>query len=346
MEDLQLIAGPCSAESYEQLRDTAEGLKEVNPNYFRAGIWKPRTRPGAFEGAGNEALVWMNEIRSEFGYKLCTEVATVSHVEAALKAGFDMLWIGARTTTNPFSVQEIAEALKGVDIPVMVKNPINPDLKLWIGAIERLLKTGIQEVSAIHRGFSVYEQSKYRNAPNWQIPIDLKQLLPDIPLLCDPSHISGDAAILHEVAQKAMDLKYDGFMIETHYNPSIAKTDAKQQLTPSQLKEMLNALHYRDRSELVEAELSEFRARIDAMDEALIHLLIERMHISASIGNYKKERNLAILQKARWEELLLNNVNRAVKADLSSDFASQIFKLIHQESIHIQSEILGENKNE
>ena len=342
----QLIAGPCSAETREQVMETAKGLVSLQPSYFRAGIWKPRTRPGEFEGSGNPALEWMKEAKATYGLKICTEVANANHVELALNAGFDMLWIGARTTTNPFSVQEIADALRGVDMPIMVKNPINPDLKLWVGAIERLYNVGVVNVSAIHRGFSVYEIAKYRNNPNWQIPIDLKQELPQLPLLCDPSHITGDASMLLEVAQKAIDLKYDGLMLETHCNPREAWTDAKQQVSPAELAELLAKLHFRDRREIEEAELLEFRAKINAMDEAIIHLLTERMFTSGLIGKFKKEHNLAILQKARWEELLMSNVDKAVKLKLSNEFSTQLFKLIHQESIHIQSQILNDKNHE
>lgn len=342
----QLITGPCSAETREQVLKTAEGVALLQPTYFRAGIWKPRTRPDEFEGTGNLALEWMKEAKSMYGLKICSEVANAKHVELAMNAGFDMLWIGARTTTNPFSVQELADALQGVRIPIMVKNPINPDLKLWVGGIERLYKAGVKDVSAIHRGFSVYEKAKYRNNPNWQIPIDLKQELPELPLLCDPSHIAGDASLLLEVAQKAIDLKYDGFMFETHNNPKAAWTDANQQITPAALKILFEKLHFRDRREIEEAELLEFRAKINAMDEAIIHLLTERMFTSGLIGKFKKEHNLAILQKARWEELLVSNVDKAVKLNLSNEFSTQLFKLIHQESIHIQSEILNEKNHE
>jgi len=341
-----LIAGPCSAETREQVLKTAEGLSAFPLDYFRAGIWKPRTRPGEFEGVGNIAIPWLQEVKFKFGLKICTEVAKAEHVEAVLKAGFDMIWIGARSTANPFTVQEIADALKGVEIPVMVKNPTNPDLKLWIGAIERVEKAGIKEIAAIHRGFSVYEKTLYRNNPNWQIPIDLKQEIPTIPLICDPSHIGGRDYLLLEIAQRALDLKFDGLMIETHCDPKIAWTDAKQQITPYQLLTLLNTLKLRDREEIGEEEIIELRSQLTSKDEEIIRVLRERMEISAQIGNFKKERNMVILQNNQWEESLRKNLEKSKIAALSPQFSNDLFRLIHQESIRIQAEILAENKNE
>lgn len=341
-----LIAGPCSAETREQVLETAKGLTELPLSYFRAGIWKPRTRPGEFEGIGNEAIPWLQEVKEKYGLKICTEVAKAEHVEVVLKAGFDMVWIGARSTANPFTVQEIADALEGVDIPVMVKNPTNPDLKLWLGAIERIEKVGIKQISAIHRGFSVYEKTIYRNNPNWQIPIDLKQEIPTIPLICDPSHIGGKASLLQDIAQKAFDLKYDGLMIETHCNPTVAWTDAKQQITPAQLSELLNKLTVRNRQEIEASEIIEFRSEITNKDEEIIRLLQERMRISEKIGKFKRDQNAVILQSNRWEELLKINLEKAIKANLSQDFSNELFKLIHQESIRIQAEIFSEHKND
>lgn len=341
-----LIAGPCSAETREQVLKTAEGLSVLPLDYYRAGIWKPRTRPGEFEGIGNEAIPWLQEVKEKYGLKICTEVAKAEHVEAVLKAGFDMVWIGARSTANPFTVQEIADALEGVDIPVMVKNPTNPDLKLWLGAIERIEKVGIKQISAIHRGFSVYEKTIYRNNPNWQIPIDLKQELPNIPLICDPSHIGGKSELLQSIAQKAFDLKYDGLMIETHCNPSVAWTDARQQITPQQLSELLTNLKVRNRQEIEANEITEFRSEITHKDEEIIRLLQERMHISEKIGKFKRDKNTVILQSNRWEELLKINLEKAIKANLSQDFSNELFKLIHQESIRIQAEIFSENNND
>jgi chorismate mutase len=346
MKPSTLIAGPCSAETREQVLKTAEGLSTLPLDYYRAGIWKPRTRPGEFEGVGNEAIPWLQEVKSQFGLKISTEVAKAEHVEAVLKAGFDMIWIGARSTANPFTVQEIADALKGVNIPVMVKNPTNPDLKLWIGAIERVEKAGINEISAIHRGFSVYEKTLYRNNPNWQIPIDLKQELPTIPLICDPSHIGGRDYLLLEIAQRAFDLRYDGLMIETHCSPKDAWTDAKQQITPAELSMLLNSLKVRGRQEIEEAEIIELRSQLTSKDEEIIRNLRERMDVSKLIGSYKKDRNIAILQNSQWEESLRKNLERAKNADLSPQFSNDLFRLIHQESIRIQAEILSEKKNE
>ncbi len=341
-----LIAGPCSAETREQVLETAEALTKLPLDYFRAGIWKPRTRPGEFEGIGNDAIPWLQEVKEKYGLKICTEVAKAEHVEAVLKAGFDMVWIGARSTANPFTVQEIADALAGVDIPVMVKNPTNPDLKLWLGAIERIEKVGIKNISAIHRGFSVYEKTKYRNNPNWQIPIDLKQELPKIPLICDPSHIGGRDFLLLDIAQKAFDLKYDGLMVETHFNPSIAWTDAKQQITPFQLGELLQSLKVRGREEIATDEIIDLRSQLTTKDEEIIRILSERMGISEKIGNFKKEKNAVILQNNQWEESLRKNLEKASKAQLSPQFSNQLFRLIHQESIRIQAKTFSENKNE
>ena len=339
-----LIAGPCSAETENQVLETAKSLKHIQPDYFRAGIWKPRTRPGEFEGVGTSGLAWLNKVQSEVGLKVATEVAKPEHVEAALHAKIDLLWIGARTTTNPFSVQELAEALSGVDIPIMVKNPVNPDLKLWIGAIERFSKSGIKAISAIHRGFSVYEKTLYRNNPNWQIPIDFMHEMPQIPLICDPSHIGGRRELLYDIAQKAMDLKYAGLMIETHFQPGYAWTDSKQQVDANLLSELLDKLKIRNHNEIEGAEIKEFRAQLQALDEDIIHLLRERMKISETIGNFKKEHNLAVLQSSQWEETLKKNVNKAIASNLAKDFSTSLFKLIHEESIHIQSEILKSDK--
>ena len=335
----KLIAGPCSAETREQVMETAKNLSGVKIDFFRAGIWKPRTRPGAFEGAGLPALSWMIEAKKKFGLKVCTEVAHPTHVEAVLKAGFDMVWIGARSTANPFTIQEISEAIKGVEIPVMIKNPTNPDLKLWIGAVERFMNNGIQDISVIHRGFSMYDKHLYRNNPNWQIALDIKKELPQMPLICDPSHISGRKHLVYDVAQKAMDLRYDGLMIETHINPEEAWTDKKQQLTPTELIDLLSRLKLRDRRESVDEPLQNFRMELSELDIDLIELLKRRMDISEQIGSYKKKQNLVIFQKSRWEKAFKNNIENALKSDLSEEFASQLFKIIHQESIVKQSKI-------
>ena len=335
----KLIAGPCSAETREQVIETAKNLADVKIDFFRAGVWKPRTRPGAFEGAGIPALSWMVEAKDKYGLKICTEVAHPSHLEAALKAGFDMVWIGARSTANPFTIQEISEAIKGVDIPVMIKNPTNPDLKLWIGAVERFMNNGIKDISVIHRGFSVYDKHLYRNNPNWQIALDIKKELPQVPLICDPSHISGRRHLVFDIAQKAMDLRYDGLMIETHSNPDEAWTDKKQQLSPAELIDLLSRLKLRDRRESVDEPLQNYRLELSEIDTDLIDLLKRRMDISEQIGVYKKEQNLVIFQKSRWEKAFQNNIENALNSNLSEEFASQLFKMIHQESIVKQSKI-------
>lgn len=335
----KIIAGPCSAENREQVLATAEQLSKGKIDFFRAGIWKPRTRPGAFEGAGDVALDWMLEAKEKYGLKICTEVAHPTHVEAVLNKGFDMVWIGARSTANPFTVQEIAEALRGVKIPVMIKNPTNPDLKLWIGAVERCLNNGIQDLSVIHRGFSVYEKHLYRNNPNWQIALDLKKELPTMPLICDPSHIAGRTHLIQNIAQKAMDLRYDGLMIETHCNPDLALTDKKQQFLPSELFDLLSKLKLRDRREFMDDQLHDFRMELNDIDQDLIALLKKRMDISEQIGSYKKDLNMVIFQKSIWEKGFKENVQSALKVNLSEDFASQLFKIIHQESIVKQSKI-------
>lgn len=344
-DNITLIAGPCSAESKEQLLDTASELKNLNIKYFRAGIWKPRTRPSDFEGVGSIGLKWLQEVKSTFGISVATEVANTKHVEETLKAGIDMLWLGTRTTTNPFQVQEIAEALRGVSIPVMIKNPINPDLKLWLGAFERFKMCGVENLSAIHRGFSVYEHIKYRNNPNWQIAIDFKHEMHETALICDPSHIAGKRFYVQEISQKALDLNFDGLFIESHINPDNALTDSEQQLSPTELKSMIKNLIVRQRINADEDEINEYRNQIDLYDENLIQILKNRMEISEKIGVFKAKHNLSILQSVRWGELLLNNLNKAQKENLSEQFALQIFKLIHQESINIQEDILSKNTN-
>lgn len=339
-----LIAGPCSAESREQILKIAKDLKDKNIAYYRAGIWKPRTRPGAFEGVGSIGLGWMQEAKQLYNIPICTEVANVKHVYQALKAGMDMLWIGARTSTNPFAVQEIAEALKGVDIPIMVKNPINPDLKLWIGAIERFQKCGVRDIAAIHRGFSIYEKLDYRNQPRWQIAVDLQREFPEMIMICDPSHIGGKRKYIKEISQKALDLNFDGLMIETHHQPEDAWTDAKQQVSPQQLSAILKDLIIRvkEPSEISLEELQELRSEIRNLDEELIQLLSDRMLVSEKIGLYKKLNNMTILQSSQWEKLLDRNKEKAKSAKIAESFTSKLFKLIHQESINVQEKILSE----
>lgn len=331
-----LIAGPCSAETHAQVLQTAEGLQGLPLSYFRAGIWKPRTQPGAFEGIGDLGLEWLVDVRKTYGFKICTEVATAEHVRAAQKHQLDMVWIGARSTVNPFTVQELAEALQDTSIPVMVKNPVNPDLKLWLGAIERLERHHVKVIGAIHRGFSVYQKTKYRNNPHWQIAIDLKQARPDIPLIMDPSHIGGRAALIAPLAQQALDLHYNGLMIETHCNPSKALTDAKQQLTPTELHDLIENLKPRTQSELALHELSEWREKMSLIDEGLLELLQERMNLSKQIGAFKRSQNTHILQVQRWEETLKSTIEKALNAGLSPEFAEHFIKMLHEESLRIQ----------
>jgi chorismate mutase len=337
-----LIAGPCSAENPEQIQSVFGGIKELVPeiNVLRAGIWKPRTRPNSFEGLGKDALPWVMEAAREVNLPLMVEVANAAHAEAALEAGVSMLWIGARTTVNPFQVQEIADALKGQKVPVFVKNPINPDLGLWIGAIERLEAAGITDLAAIHRGFSVYEKSQYRNRPSWEIPIELRRRLPDLPLIVDPSHIAGKRDFLQEVTQRGIDLGFDGMMIETHSNPEKAWSDASQQITPEGLRTLLDSLIFRrkDSTGFDELkELIELRAKIDRLDSYLLELLAERMSIAKEIGEEKMEHNIAIYQPSRWKKVMQRALEIGTKSGLSEDFILAVFQQIHKESIRKQS---------
>lgn len=340
-----LISGPCGAESLEQLHQTAKGLKNTNAvSLFRAGVWKPRTRPNAFEGKGEEALKWLKDIQHEFGFKITVEVANAHHVELALKYGIDVLWIGARTTVNPFSVQEIADALKGVKVPVMVKNPIHADLQLWIGAIERIYNTGIHNIAAIHRGFHFYGKTKYRNKPLWQLPIELRTLFPDLPIICDPSHISGNRDLIPQVAQKALDLGMNGLMIESHYNPSIALSDAEQQFTPEDLNQLLNKLVIRNTtvgSYEQRNKLDELRKIIDEIDDDIINVLKKRIQVIEQIGAYKKEHNIAIFQLQRWQEILRTRGQWADKMGLSRQHIEKLCQLLHEESIRVQNGLMN-----
>ena len=338
-----VIAGPCSLESEEQIMETAMGLSKIGVDVLRAGIWKPRSRPGSFEGIGYEGLKWLVAAGKASGLPVCVEVAGSDHVEAALKAGVDIVWIGARTTVNPFLVQILADALKGSDIPVMVKNPVNPDLALWIGALERINKAGINKIAAIHRGFSSYEQSKYRNQPNWELPIALKRRFPTLPLICDPSHISGKAGGLFEVAQIAMDLRFDGLMIEAHRNPKVALSDAEQQITPAELGSLLDEIVIRNPSTddvIALSLLEELRGRIDKVDAELLGILARRMEIAREIGHYKKEHHLTILQPERWDEIIATRTRLGVHKELSPEFILQIYEMIHQESIRHQTDVM------
>ena len=340
-----LIAGPCGAESPEQLMRTAKGLKETNRvSLFRAGVWKPRTRPNAFEGMGEEALKWLVDVKKEFGFKLTVEVANAQHTELALKYGIDVLWIGARTTANPFSVQEIADVLKGVGIPVMVKNPIHADLQLWVGGIERVYNSGIKKIAAIHRGFHFYGKTKYRNKPLWQLPIELRTLFPDLPIICDPSHISGNRELISSVAQKALDLGMNGLMIESHYNPDIALSDAQQQLTPQQLNDLVSKLVLRKQSSddpVTTDKLMELRRIIDEIDDELMNVLKKRTQIIEQIGTYKKEHDITIFQLARWQEILRTRGQWADKMGLSRQHVEKICQLLHEESIRIQNGLMN-----
>ncbi len=341
-----IISGPCGAESIEQLLKTAQQLKEINKvSLFRAGVWKPRTRPNSFEGKGEEALQWLTEVKKQFGFKITVEVANAHHTEMALKYGVDVLWIGARTTANPFSVQEIADALKGIDVPVMIKNPIHADLQLWIGAIERIYNSGISKIAAIHRGFHYYGKTKYRNKPFWQIPIELRTLFPDLPIICDSSHISGNKELIPSVSQKALDLGMNGLMIETHYNPDLALSDASQQYTPSQLNQLISKLVLRNQlseDELITNKLSDFRKIIDEIDDELLNVLKKRMQIIEKIAMHKKEQNISIFQLGRWQEILRTRVQWADKIGVSRQHIEKICILLHEESIRLQNKLMNE----
>ncbi|MDP3436188.1 MAG: chorismate mutase [Bacteroidales bacterium] len=339
------ICGPCSAESEEQVMETARQLANLNRvDIFRAGIWKPRTRPNAFEGVGREGLKWLRDVKRETGLPTATEVANSGHVNDALKFGVDVLWIGARTSANPFAMQEIADALSGVEVTVLVKNPVNPELNLWIGAIERIARAGITQIGAIHRGISTYEHTAYRNQPKWLLPIELRRAIPDIPLICDPSHIAGARKYLLEISQKAMDLNYDGLMIESHNNPEVALSDKEQQVTPAQLLELLDKLVLREQESNNSAfldVLGELRSQIDLFDDQLLELLEQRMYVAETIGKYKKENNITILQSSRWEEIITKAVRKGESKGLSEEFISQMFKAVHQESINHQNRIMN-----
>lgn len=339
-----MIAGPCSAESEEQVLGICDQIAaNNNAQMLRAGIWKPRTRPNSFEGLGEIALPWLVEAGKRTGLLTTTEVANKKHVELALKAGIDVLWIGARTTVNPFAVQEIADALSGVEIPVMIKNPVNPDLQLWLGAFERFEKVGLTDLTAIHRGFSMYNDPKYRNVPNWEIPIALKEARPDVPLICDPSHITGKRALLKEVSQKAMDLSFEGLMIETHPNPDEAWSDAAQQVTAEGLKDILDSLVLR--SELVDSDqmsdLEEMRTKIAILDDRLFEILGARMQLSQEVGRFKRENNITILQQEHWTKVIAARIDGREEYRLTRHFVRQLMDAIHQESIRHQTKVMN-----
>ena len=337
-----LIAGPCSAESENQLLTIAKAV-EGTADIFRAGVWKPRTKPNSFEGIGKDALSWLKTIQQETSLKVVTEVATAKHVELCLESGVDMLWIGARTTVNPFYVQEIAEALRGVDIPVFVKNPIHPELGLWLGAFERLHKVGVKQLAAIHRGFYSYEKVAFRNDPKWEIPIKLREEIRDLPIICDPSHIAGKSALVGDIAQTAMDINLDGLMIETHHNPSVALSDAEQQVTPKELNSIMNNLVLRDtklRDEEFKGRLLNFRNKIDNFDAKIIELLNNRKQVVEHIANFKNENKLTIFQIDRWFEILNTRKENANLLGVDEQMVEEIFALIHKYSILTQTKII------
>lgn len=335
-----LIAGPCSAESEEQVMAVASELVGKGVALFRAGVWKPRTRPGCFEGVGREALQWLQRVKKEYQLPVSTEVATAVHVEQALAAGIDLLWIGARTTANPFAVQEIADALRGVDVPVLVKNPVNPDVDLWIGAFERLNNAGVRRLGAIHRGFSAYGEKFYRNAPQWQLPIEFRRRLGTIPMICDPSHIGGKRELVLSLSQQALDLNYDGLMIETHCNPVCALSDARQQVTPDELALILGKLVRRS-ADSVNADFFSYRNRLDEIDDKLMELLVKRMAISREIGAVKREKGLTVFQPFRYNETIERYTKYCADSKIDIEAVKSIFEAVHTESIRQQLDVVN-----
>jgi chorismate mutase len=343
-----IIAGPCGAESEKQLLDTAKGISAIGKvSLFRAGVWKPRTRPGAFEGMGLEALQWLQTVKKETGLPVTVEVANAEHTELALKYGVDVLWIGARTTVNPFSVQEIADVIKGTDIPVMVKNPVNPDLPLWMGALERMNRAGIKKLAAIHRGFHTPVKTQYRNAPMWELAIDLKAACPQLPVICDPSHISGKRDLIATVSQRALDLSMDGLMIETHADPATALSDAAQQLTPNALAQLLNGLIYRDAratDSSFEYMLRSLREVIDEIDQEMIQALARRIEVVERIGEFKRDHGVTILQLERWVEVLRTRTAAGESLGIDRDLIVELCQLLHKASIRKQTEVMEQGK--
>lgn len=336
-----VIAGPCSAETEEQVMTTARQLKDKGCHMFRAGVWKPRTKPGGFEGSGEQAMPWLKRVKEETGMLVSTEVAKPEHVELCLKHGIDMLWIGARTTANPFAMQDIADCLKGVDIPVFVKNPVNPDLELWIGAMERINQAGIKRMAAIHRGFSSYDKKIYRNLPMWQIPMELHRRIPNLPLICDPSHIGGKRELVAPLCQQALDMGFDGLIVESHCDPDCAWSDARQQVTPDVLDYILSLLVVRDEVSTTE-DIKHLRRQIDDFDNQLLELLAQRMRVCREIGQYKKEHNMTVFQANRYNEILEKRGAQASLCGIDPENAAQIFELIHQESVRQQLEIINQ----
>lgn len=335
-----VIAGPCSAETEEQVMETARQLASKGCHNFRAGIWKPRTKPGGFEGNGEKALPWMQEVKQETGMLVATEVATPKHVELALKYGIDILWVGARTSANPFAMQALADALRGVDNPVLVKNPVNPDLELWIGALERINGAGVKKIGAIHRGFSSYDKTIYRNLPQWQIPIELRRRIPELPIICDPSHIGGRRDLIAPLCQQAMDLGFDGLIVESHCNPDSAWSDAKQQVTPDVLDYILSLLVIRDQKISTEG-IGQLRKQIDELDNQVMDILAKRMRVCREIGLYKKEHNMTVLQAQRYNEILDKRGAQGSLCGMDGDFIKKVYEAIHEESVRQQIEIIN-----
>lgn len=336
-----VIAGPCSAETEEQVMTTARNLAAKGCHMFRAGVWKPRTKPGGFEGNGEKALPWMKRVKEETGMLISTEVATPEHVELAMKYDMDILWVGARTSTNPFAMQALADAMRGLKIPVLVKNPVNPDIELWLGALERINQAGIKKLGVIHRGFSSYDKKIYRNLPMWQIPIELHRRVPELPIICDPSHIGGRRDLIAPLCQQAMDLGFDGLIVESHCNPDEAWSDAKQQVTPDILDYVLSLLIVRSESSTTEG-LRMLRAQIDEIDNTLMDLLAKRFRVCREIGTFKKEHNMTVLQTGRYNEILEKRGAQASLCGMNAEFAAQVFELIHEESVRQQLAIVNQ----
>lgn len=335
-----VIAGPCSAETEEQVMETAKDLAKNGVRIFRAGIWKPRTKPGGFEGVGSVGLTWLQEVKKETGMLVATEVANKQHVEEALNAGVDVLWIGARTSANPFAMQEIADSLVGADVPVLVKNPVNPDLELWIGAMQRIYNAGIRQIGAIHRGFSAYGKHLYRNMPQWHIPIELRRRMPELTLICDPSHIGGKRELVAPLSQQAMDMGFDGLIIESHCDPDSAWSDKSQQVTPEVLNFIINMLVVRDTTQTTES-LTLLRQQIDQIDNDLLEVLSKRMRISREIGQYKKEHSMPVVQTGRYDDILNSRAAAAEELGMNGDFMKTVYQAIHEESVRQQIEVLN-----
>ena len=335
-----VIAGPCSAETEEQVMETAKDLAKNGVRIFRAGIWKPRTKPGGFEGVGSVGLTWLQEVKKETGMLVATEVANKQHVEEALNAGVDVLWIGARTSANPFAMQEIADSLVGADVPVLVKNPVNPDLELWIGAMQRIYNAGIRQIGAIHRGFSAYGKHLYRNMPQWHIPIELRRRMPELTLICDPSHIGGKRELVAQLSQQAMDMGFDGLIVESHCDPDSAWSDKSQQVTPEVLNFILNMLVVRDTTQTTES-LTLLRQQIDQIDNDLLEALSKRMRISREIGQYKKEHSMPVVQTGRYDDILNSRAAAAEELGMNGDFMKTVYQAIHEESVRQQIEVLN-----